>query len=118
MTTSGVGVVAEGKKPKGGPKILAHLEIHPAIGGGHTVRHVYSGYQHESRQYSFKDGEDDRLSEHLHRHLGIKPVKAEGSMHENEEDIETERQDYGTKGKKGTASSYFKGSRAIATPSR
>ena len=35
---------AESTKPKRGKKVLAHLEIHPKLGGGHMVRHVYHGW--------------------------------------------------------------------------
>ncbi len=81
----------EGARSKKGPKMLAHMEIHPGLKGGHMVRHVYAGYKHEADEHQFKQGEEARMTAHIHRHLGIKPVKAEGSKHENEADIDDEK---------------------------
>lgn len=112
--------MAEGKK-KAGPKALAHIEIHPKMGGGHIVRHQFEGYSHEAKEYHFKKDAGEEMLAHVARHVGAKPVKAEGSMHENEKDIATEsegRKGYKTKGKKALPSTFYGESRSVATPSR
>lgn len=69
------------RMPKG-KKVLAHLEIHPRMGGGHTVKHVYAGYQHEPKDYAFKESEGTKAMAHIARHAGL-PVSGE-SEHERE----------------------------------
>ena len=61
--------VAEAKKPKSTPKTLSHLEIHPQLGGGHVVKHVYSGYQHEPKEYKFNEDGKAKGGEHIVSHL-------------------------------------------------
>ena len=89
--------VVEGKVPgKGqrtGPKVLAHIEIHPKMGGGHMVKHVYSGYQHEPKEYSFKKDEGERAMAHIARHAGL-PM-GEGSGEGEEEGPEAEEEGMG-----------------------
>jgi len=63
-------VAAEGKRGKG-PKTLSHLEIHPQLGGGHVVRHVYHGYDHQPRDYKFEKTEASRAAAHIARHVGL-----------------------------------------------
>lgn len=115
---AGALVAAEGRAPKKGPKVLSHIEIHPRMGGGHQIKHVYEGYQHEPRTYEFEEDEGDRAAAHIVRHTGIsgnalnaraeeeeegdedtmeknkaprkRAVKAEGSMHENARDANYE----------------------------
>ncbi len=76
--------VAEAKSRKQSPAVLDHLEIHPQLGGGHIIKHVYSGYQHDSKDYKFntsgiaKGGET--IAAHLAKHAGItaaRPVAGE-----------------------------------------
>jgi hypothetical protein len=62
--------VAAEKMPKG-KKVLAHIEIHPRMGGGHTVRHVYAGFQHEPKEYQFKENEGKKAMAHIARHAGM-----------------------------------------------
>jgi hypothetical protein len=59
---------SSGKKA---PKTLVHLEIHPTLGGGHMVRHVYSGYAHEPKEYKFGKDEGERAMAHVARHTGL-----------------------------------------------
>lgn len=67
--------VAEATKEKRQPKTLDHLEIHPQLGGGHVIKHVYSGYQHDAMDVKFnaagkaKGGE--HITAHLAKHAGI-----------------------------------------------
>lgn len=102
-------VEATGVKKKG-KKSLAHMEIHPKLGGGHTVRHVYSGYDHEPKEYHFGEAEGHRATAHIVRHAGLAPVKAEGSEHENEEDIAEQPSKHSHGGRRGTEKSYYKNS--------
>lgn len=83
--------VAEAKRPKSTPKTLSHLEIHPQLGGGHVVKHVYSGYQHEAKEVKFnaegvaKGGE--HITSHLAKHAGL---PAAGSVDVGEAEMEPE----------------------------
>jgi len=70
MAKAAIVEAAAEKMPKG-KKVLAHLEIHPRMGGGHTVRHVYAGYQHEPKEYSFKESEGKKAVAHIARHAGL-----------------------------------------------
>jgi hypothetical protein len=67
--------VTESSKPRKSPMSLSHLEIHPKLGGGHIVKHVYSGYDHMPKEYSFnKDGiakGGEHITDHLMKHAGI-----------------------------------------------
>jgi hypothetical protein len=73
--------VAETSKPKKSPKVLDHLELHPQLGGGHIVKHVYTDYQHEPMPVKFnkagiaKGGE--HIQAHLDKHAGL-PKMSEG----------------------------------------
>ena len=82
--------MAEGKPPKKGPKTLSHIEIHPQLGGGHVVRHVYSGYQHEPREYKFSKEQGRRFTSHVLRHAGLDHKTLIG---EAEEEPETQMED-------------------------
>lgn len=69
------GPIAQGSKPKKGKKTLSHLELHAKLGGGHIVKHVYSGYQHDPMEVHFnasgkgKGGEN--VTAHLAKHGGL-----------------------------------------------
>lgn len=67
--------VAESSKPKKGAKVLAHLEIHPKLGGGHIVKHVYEGYDHEAKSVKFneqgKSQGGEHIADHLAKHAGL-----------------------------------------------
>jgi hypothetical protein len=60
--------VAEGRK-KQSPKTLSHLEIHPQLGGGHIVKHVYTAYEHPSKEVKFNDAGKSQGGEHVVKHL-------------------------------------------------
>lgn len=66
------------KAPK---KTLDHLEIHPKMGGGHIVRHVYTSYEHEPKEHHFnEEGKaqgGEHIASHLAKHAGL-PVEAAG----------------------------------------
>jgi hypothetical protein len=64
-------VAASAKPPKVGPKVLSHIEIHPKLGGGHIVKHVFSGYQHDPREFQFGADEGDRAAAHIARHTNL-----------------------------------------------
>ena len=52
-------------------KSIDHLEVHPKLGGGHTVKHVYSAYEHEPREYHFGPGQGAAAAAHIARHAGL-----------------------------------------------
>lgn len=85
--------IAESNKAKKSPKTLDHLEIHPQLGGGHVVKHVYSGYDHEAKEYKFNESGKAKGGEHIVSHLmkhgGLPPMEgAEGNGSETEQEIE------------------------------
>ena len=67
--------IAETSKPKRAPKALSHLEIHPRLGGGHVVKHVYTGYSNDPKEYQFnKEGVakgGEHIGDHLAKHAGL-----------------------------------------------
>lgn len=60
---------AESVKPKRGKKTLDHIEIHPKMGGGHIVKHVYTDYQHEPKEVHFNEEGKSQGGEHILSHL-------------------------------------------------
>jgi hypothetical protein len=83
--------VAEAKLPKKGPRVLSHIEIHPAMKGGVTVKHVYSGYQHDPREYNFGEDEGDRAAAHIARHTGL-PLQGRAEDEQNADEGDEEKQ--------------------------
>jgi hypothetical protein len=73
--------VAESSKSKKPPKVLSHLEIHPRMGGGHIVKHVYSSYEHPSKEVHFnEDGKakgGEHIMSHLAKHAGLPAAGAD-----------------------------------------
>ena len=64
--------VAESLSSKSkGRKALSHLEIHPKLGGGHVIRHVYSGFEHKPKEYTFGKEQGHKAGQHVSRHTGI-----------------------------------------------
>ena len=86
--------VAETSKPKVGPKSLDHLEIHPKMGGGHIVKHVYSGYQHEPKEVHFNEAGvakgGERIASHLAKHAGLPGLTNYDKRDESETEEELE----------------------------
>lgn len=116
-------VQMEGKKAKKPKGHAMELRIRRSLDGGHIVTHHHEssgGDYVEPKTYKFPAGHGEEAAAHVMKHAGLKPVKAEGSMHENEEDIETERTESTAKqkSKKGLPKTYFGGSRAVQTASR
>lgn len=80
--------IAEGGK-KRSPKTVDHLELHAQLGGGHVVKHVYTGYEHQSKEVKFNAAGKSQGGEHIQRHLtkhaGLPPMTgAEGNGDETE----------------------------------
>lgn len=78
----------EAPSAKKAKKVLSHIEIHPQLGGGHMVKHVYSGYGHEPLEVSFnKNGRakgGEHIQQHLDKHAGL-PPSAEAAREEQRE---------------------------------
>lgn len=66
MAQIAVAETKEGKKPR---KVLDHLELHPKMGGGHIVKHVYTSYQHEPDEVHFNENGKAKGGEHIVDHL-------------------------------------------------
>lgn len=77
-------VAAESTRSKPRQKTLSHLEIHPALGGGVNVKHVYHQYEHEPRNYKFGPDEDQRALSHIARHAGLTGGEAAKEPEEEE----------------------------------
>ena len=86
--------VAETSRPKKAAKVLSHLEIHPKMGGGHIVKHVYTSYQHEPKEVHFnEDGKakgGEHIQAHLAKHAGLPHTPAEGYEERDESETEDE----------------------------
>ena len=72
-------------------KTVDHLELHPQLGGGHIVKHVYSGYEHDAKEVKFnaegKSQGGEHVVAHLTKHGGLPAMtKAEGERTEEELD--------------------------------
>jgi len=85
---------AETSKPKRGKKTLDHIEIHPKMGGGHIVKHVYTDYQHEPKAVEFnKDGKaqgGEHILSHLKKHAGLPGLESYDEKDESETEDEVE----------------------------
>lgn len=60
---------ASAKKVGKAQRTLAHLEIHPALGSGHMVRHVYAGFGHEPKETKFNSAGRAQGGEHILDHI-------------------------------------------------
>jgi hypothetical protein len=86
--------VAESKqKASKVQRTLAHLEIHPVLGAGHMVRHVYAGFGHEPKEVKFnaqgKSQGGEHITQHLAKHAGLPEYsKGEESGTERERQID------------------------------
>lgn len=56
-------------RPK--PKTLSHIEVHPAMGGGVTVKHVYPGFDHDPEEHQFGPDEKSEAIGHIVEHGGF-----------------------------------------------
>jgi len=83
------GIQVAEAKPRRGPKTLDHLELHPKLGGGTIVKHVYTDYSHEPKEVHFnEDGVSKgggHIVDHLIKHGGLpKPEGYENGAAEAE----------------------------------
>lgn len=85
-------VAESSSKPPKAKKVLSHLELHPRLGGGHIVRHVYQGYQHEPKDVQFnEDGKSqggEHITAHLKKHAGLPGLDHDGDEPETEGEAE------------------------------
>ena len=80
------------KKTAKARKTVDHLEIHPKMGGGHIVKHVYSGYEHEPKEVHFnEDGKSqggEHILSHLQKHAGLPGLEKYDEHDESETEDE------------------------------
>ena len=73
-------------------KTLDHIEIHPKMGGGHIVKHVYSNYEHEPKEVHFnEDGKSqggEHILSHLAKHAGLPGLESYDKNQESETEDE------------------------------
>jgi hypothetical protein len=87
--------VAEGGK-KRAPKTLDHLEIHPQLGGGHIIKHVYSGHDYPSQDKEVKFNDKgvgpggEHVQAHLDKYAGLPAAPTKPSAKQAEPESETE----------------------------
>lgn len=62
-------IQAASAKAKKAQRTLAHIEIHPALGSGHMVRHVYAGFGHEPKEVKFNSAGRAQGGEHIVDHV-------------------------------------------------
>lgn len=71
----------EGKKP---PKVIAHIEIHPAMGGGVRVEHHHTEPMHHPPAiHEFKAGDHEGFMEHIDEHAGMEGPAGGAEAHSN-----------------------------------
>jgi len=63
--------VAESHKPRRAAKVLKSMTIEPRLGGGHTITHHYTSYQHESEPHEFEEHEGAKALKHIAKHAGM-----------------------------------------------
>ena len=81
---------SSGKRAERKQKTIDHIEIHPKLGGGHIVKHVYTGYSAEPEDKSFGPKEGKSFAAHLAKHTGV-PLQYGGKdKSETESEIEEE----------------------------
>lgn len=69
-------------------KVLDHIEVHPKMGGGHTVKHVYTSYEHESKEVPFSMAQGYEAAKHILKHSGLGHVlDGEEGKGEGEEEV-------------------------------
>jgi hypothetical protein len=71
---SAVGQMASRKKPN---KILDHIRIMPAMGGGVSVEHHYRGGMHEPKVHNFGMTDGSGFQKHLQTFTGM-PMGSSG----------------------------------------
>lgn len=72
------------RKPR---KVLDHIEVHPKMGGGHMVKHVYTSYEHEPKEVPFTKNQGTEAAKHILKHSGLSHV-LEGEEGEAEKEGE------------------------------
>jgi hypothetical protein len=74
------------------PKVLDHLELHPKMGGGHIVKHVYTDYEDKPLEVHFnKEGKakgGEHILSHLSKHGGLPGLESYDKHAESETDDE------------------------------
>lgn len=82
---------SSGKRTERKQNTLDHIEIHPKLGGGHIVKHVYTGYSAEPKEQSFSQKENKSFAAHLAKHTGV-PLRLAGHAKASETEGEIEEQ--------------------------
>ena len=59
------------------PKVVEHMRIHPAMGGGVTVAHHFTSMEHEPEVHKFGADQGMAFHEHMATHTGM-PMDSEG----------------------------------------
>jgi hypothetical protein len=74
---SAMGKMGGASKPKMPPKVLEHIRIHPKMGGGVSVAHHYTAYEHQPKMHNFGADEAMAFHEHVATHTGM-PMDSNG----------------------------------------
>jgi hypothetical protein len=76
---------SSGKRTERKQNTLDHIEIHPKLGGGHIVKHAYTGYSAEPKEHSFGQKENKSFAAHLAKHTGVPLRLADSAKTETKE---------------------------------
>lgn len=85
---AGIQVAESTSSAKKGRKALSHLEIHPKLGGGHFVKHVYSNFEHVSKEVNFGKDEGQKMLHHIAKHTNVPNPRGEKEESETDDEIE------------------------------
>ena len=59
-------------KAKKGPKVIAHIEVHPQMGGGVMVEHHHTdSMAHPMETHRFAEHEGGKFADHMMEHSGM-----------------------------------------------
>lgn len=79
---------SSGKRTERAQKTLDHIEIHPKMGGGQTVKHVYTSYEAKPTEHNFSQKQGESFAAHLAKHTGVPLQYGSKSKSETESEIE------------------------------
>lgn len=83
-------VESRGKVNERSNKTISHIEIHPKLGGGQVVTHVYTSYEHKPKEHKFGPNQGEGFAAHLSKHTGVPLQYAKGENRETEKEAEIE----------------------------
>jgi hypothetical protein len=89
---AGIAVAQSGTRARH-PKVLESILIKPRLGGGHSLTHSYTHYQHEPDVHEFSDSEGEKAMKHIAKHAGLPYPKIGEEEGDEPEPVHGDQQD-------------------------